>query len=142
MNKSRGTIVLEQIKEIVEATKLFKQVSFGRVKEISEEDVFNSCYIIEFEEEVEHDGTVSDNTCSYDRRMIVDFHLNLSFEYDLEYKDIQAYFDRIMLQDGEFWTKAGILDRVPMYVAWDNNEYFDDGKKQGMLRYQIWYRTI
>lgn len=141
MEKSKGTIVLEQLKEVVKSTKLFNKVSFGRVIELSEEKEFNSCYILEFDEETEHSGLVSDAPCAYDKRMTVDFHLNLSFEYELEYKDIEAYFEKIMLTDSEVWTKAEILDRVPMYSAWDNNELFDDGKKQGMLRYQIWYRT-
>lgn len=138
--KSKGRIILEQLKDIVLESSLFEYASFGKVKEITEEDQFNKCYILEFDEEMEHSGDVTDAICGYDRYMTVDFHMNLSFTEELEYKDIQEQFERILVGDSLIWTNAGILDREVQMAAWDNNEAFDDGKKQGMLRFKFRYR--
>lgn len=140
LQKSKGRIILEQLKEIVESTNLFAKISFGRVREVTEEDDFNACYILEFDEEMEHSGDVSDDVCAYDRHMTVDFHMNLSFVESLEYKDIQEQFERVMLGDSQLWTTSNILDREVMLAAWDGNEAFDDGKKQGLLRFKFRYR--
>ena len=136
---SKGRKVLEEIKEILLANKIFSDVSFSRPKAITEETVFPMCYVYEIGEIADFRGIGNTGIKGYTKEMTICVKLNLNMQDPLEYKDYQEKVERAILSDSRIWKT--VIDRDLDNSAWDGNAYFDEStyKKEGGIFFKVKY---
>jgi hypothetical protein len=143
-NSVKKAILLE-LKDIIEGMKYFNNVDFGRVKNLSEVDIFPSCSIFEDEERMEfHRQTMTSKVDGYDRYLTVSLHISLDMEDPLEYANVQAEIEKAVLVDSKLWKVTNILDRDVVFAFWDRNDGFVESayKKQGIIQFTFRYRNV
>ena len=130
--------IVEELKSIIEYSKIFNKVDIGNKKSLTQEDTFPSCYIKVEGVSVEDREVLSvPEGCEYDRYMIVRFLIFLDMEYDLEFLDYQDKVEKAILTDSPFWKY--IVNRDFIGSEWDSDTSYP--KKEGELAFLVRWRS-
>ena len=130
--------VIEELKSIIDYSKIFSKTEIGIKKSLTQEDIFPSCYIKVDGVSVEDREVLSvAEGCEYDRYVIVRFIMYLDMEYDLEFLDYQDKVEKAILTDNPFWKY--IVNRDFIGSEWDSDTSYP--RKEGELAFLIRWRS-
>jgi hypothetical protein len=127
-------VVLQELKGILESTRVFRKVSLEKVKPITEEDVFPSVYIGLYGEGYKPNGIKTSSLKGYDVALFVELTINARGD---DYLDIKGTIEKAILNDSKLWNE--VLDRDLIKVEYDTNQYLP--KKSFSMLVQLVYRT-
>lgn len=136
-NRARR-LAINEVKAILEASKIFQKVEIGNLRPLSSEDTFPSAYIIV-------DGTTARLNgnfgvavgCEYDMFLDVRIIINMEVSDPLDFMDMESDVVYFLLRDSLLWNY--VLDRDYIGSGWDNDGYYP--KKQGELGFSIKFRS-
>ena len=130
--------IIEELKSIIDYSKIFSNVDIGIKKSLTQEDVFPSCYIKVDGISVEDREVLSvPKGCEYDRYVIVRFIIYLDMEYDLEFLDYQDKIEKAIISDNPLWKY--IVNRDFIGSEWDSDTSYP--RKEGELAFLIRWRS-
>ena len=130
--------IIEELKSIIEYSKIFNKVDIGVKKSLTQEDIFPSCYIKVDGVSVEDREVLSvSKGCEYDRYIIVRFLIHLNMEDDLEFLDYQDSLEKAIITDNPLWKF--IVNRDFIGSEWDSDTSYP--KKEGELAFLIRWRS-
>jgi len=130
--------IANEIKSILEYSKIFKKVDIGNKKSLTQEDTFPSCYLKIEGTSAELNGNMgTDVGCEYDRVMVIRVLIFLDMKDELEFLDYQDKVEKAILSDNPLWKI--ILDRDFIGSEWDSDTSYP--KKEGELAFLMKWRS-
>jgi len=130
--------VVEEVKSLLEYSKIFKKVQIFKNTSLTQEDTFPSCYLRIEGTSAELNGNIGTTEgCEYDRGIILRVLLFLNVSDDLEFLDYQDSVEKAILTDNPLWEV--VLDRDFIGSEWDNDTSYP--KKEGELAFLLKWRS-
>jgi len=130
--------VVQEIKDILTYSKIFKKVNISKNISLTQEDTFPSCYIKVEGTSAELNGNIGTTEgCEYDRVIILRLLIFLDMQDELEFLDYQDDVEKAIITDNPLWKI--VLDRDFIGSEWDSDTSYP--KKEGELAFLLKWRS-